>query len=63
MIVENIHDEILSQGGCEIVASFIDEALTTPIQKQAMMKYLISIRKEEVDEFEIIKVANELMKI
>ena len=58
-----IEKEILTQGGCKMVAQFLDEALTTPLQREAMMKYLISIRQENVSELEIIEVANELMEM
>ena len=63
MMQENLQKEILTQGGCKMVAQFLDEALTTPLQRQAMMEYLISIRQEKVSEFEIIEVANEIMKM
>ncbi|MBR6034296.1 MAG: hypothetical protein IKP28_06200 [Clostridia bacterium] len=61
--MKKIEKEILTQGGCKIVAQFIDEALTNPLQRKAMMEYLISIRQEKVSELEIIEVANELMEI
>lgn len=53
---EELAREIIAQGEREDIARHLSRLLKTK-EQQAMMKYLVSIRKERVRETEVIQVA------
>lgn len=60
---EELINEMIAQGERKDIAKHLSNLLETKEQQQAMMKYLISIRKEHVSEAEVIQVAVQISKI
>jgi hypothetical protein len=60
---EELAKEMIQQGEREDIAYHLSRILKTQEQQEAMMKYLISIRKEQVSEVEVIQVAQKLSEM
>ena len=54
---------MIRQGERQDIAKHLSCLLETKEQQQAMMKYLISIRQEQVSEAEVIQVAVQISKM
>ena len=55
-----IYQEAIQQGMREQGATYLAQRFKTKEQEQAMLKYLKSIRKEQVNELEVILVARKI---
>jgi lipid A disaccharide synthetase len=60
---EELVKEMIQQGEREDIANHLARILKTKEKQQIMMKYLISIRKEQVSEVEVIQVAQRISEM
>ncbi len=59
---KEIYQEAIQQGMRKQGAIYLAQRFDTKEQEQTMMKYLVSIREEHVNELEVILVARKISK-